>query len=57
MWLSRERVVREVWMGSLELADANYADWTNSKVIPYSTGTSPHPQPTENTVNARELTP
>ena len=39
MWLSRERVVREVWMGSLELADANYADWTNSKVIPYSTGT------------------
>ena len=40
MWLSRGRVVGEVGMGSLELADANYIEWVNSKVTPYSTETT-----------------
>ena len=39
LWLSRGRVVGEVWMWSLELADANYTEQTNSSIIAYSAGT------------------
>lgn len=34
----RVRVVREVWVRSLELADANDIEWINNKAIPYSMG-------------------